>query len=220
MRCCRGFCGPGATIFLIFIVLLEFLASPLCVGKSRGIATKATTVTINLASISAISALASKAAVSATAGHTSTDTHSTFNTSSLISVRSSFLSLRSNCINVTEQLCDFLGSVSNVDTLILAIQIDIMKLPKHAEEGHVLTGIIYYSFGTVLHKELEQLEGLAGFSIQLRMTRWKVKYLVDLPPFFRALVCETLVYQRQNLVEELAGLISIDLASPVRGITD
>jgi hypothetical protein len=42
-----------------------------------------------------------------------------------------------------------------------------------------------------------------------RLRQDQTKYLVDLPPFLGSLVCETLVYQRHDLVEELAIPISM-----------
>jgi hypothetical protein len=152
-----------------------------------------TTVAINFPSISAISSfLASKAAISASTGHTST--YPPFNASIFVSIGPSFLSLGSNRINIAEQLRKFLGSISNVDTLILAILINEMELPKHSEEGDVLAGVVYYSFGTILHKEFEQLKRLPMISVRIAGDLAVVEYLVDLPPFLRSLVCETLVY--------------------------
>lgn len=73
----------------------------------------------------------------------------------------------------------------------------------------MLAGVVYYSFGTILHKEFEQLKRLPIISIRIAGGLAVVEYLVDLPPFLRSLVCETLVYQRHNLVKKLARYFSV-----------
>lgn len=153
-------CSPPTGVLLVFVILLETAAPPAGIPEIVGIATKASTVTVDTSTVSSETFTAEASVSAAGAGEAAAKAHAALDTTELVPVGSGLLSLCTDEIDVAQQLDQLLRAIAHVDTLVLAIVIDIVELAEHPQERDVGPGIINDSFRTVLDQEFKELKGL------------------------------------------------------------
>ena len=199
------FRGSGRYPIITFIVFLEFVGSPLSILVVRLVAPVSTPIAIDSTCVTTVlGLLASKTIISTTTRQTTTHPYSTLNTTKFVPVCPCFLPFSADGINIAKELRKLLCSVAHIDALIFAVLIDEVELPKHSKEGEVGARVVYDSFRAILDQEFEKLERLDQSVMLVGYTQRTLEtYFVDLPPFFCCLVCEALVDQGHDLVEQL-----------------
>lgn len=100
------------------------------------LATKPTSISVNFSRIATVVArLATESSITAAATTTATGeashAHTSFNTSIFILVHASFLPLLSDSIHIAKKLDQLVGSVPDIDTLILSVWINVVELAEH-----------------------------------------------------------------------------------------
>jgi hypothetical protein len=127
------------------------ICTTLGTGEVGLAAIKAATIPIDFALVAAEPAsLAAEASVSTSTGESASHAHTALNAAVLIFGLPCLLSFCSDHVNIAQHLDKFSGTVSNIDTLVFAVLIDVVELPKHSEEGEVGSGIVDDSFRSVL----------------------------------------------------------------------
>ncbi|MCO9238449.1 hypothetical protein KUX60_23865, partial [Salmonella enterica subsp. enterica serovar Kentucky] len=94
------------------------------------------------------------------AADTTSNSGSALKSTEFVTISPGLLSFGTNQFNVTQQLNQLLRTVPHVDSLILAIRVDVVELTEHANEGQVRSGIVDNTFRSVFNEEFKKLETL------------------------------------------------------------